>query len=358
MTKDKSIFIKNIYYMLAYAFQVLKQKNYEDIDSEDFDNIQDLFAAILSHGISQQIKQGLYREYISQRDDLTTLRGKLDIHGTIRRQIENKKVLSCEYDELSENNKLNQILKTTAMILIREKSVKVENRAALKKAMLYFDGIDVIDPSGIRWDMIRYQRNNKSYEMLINICYFVLDGLIQTTEKGDFRMKELSDEHMAKLYEKFVLEYYRQNHRYLSEVRPAQVAWDIPADTDDNMVRFLPVMLTDIFLKKDDTILIIDTKYYGKALAYNQFDKATLHSANMYQIFTYVKNQTAKGGTVSGMLLYAKTDEAISPDVSFMIGGNKFSVRTLDLNTDFKLICAQLDQIAEEHFGSIAKKAS
>ena len=45
--------VKNIYYMLAYAFQVLKQKNYEDIAAEEFDDVQDLFAAILAKGISQ-----------------------------------------------------------------------------------------------------------------------------------------------------------------------------------------------------------------------------------------------------------------------------------------------------------------
>ena len=30
MTIDKGIFIRNIYYMLTYAFQELKQNNYED----------------------------------------------------------------------------------------------------------------------------------------------------------------------------------------------------------------------------------------------------------------------------------------------------------------------------------------
>lgn len=46
-----------------------------------------------------------------------------------------------------------------------------------------------------------------------------------------------------------------------------------------------------------------------------QYDKTTLHSGNVYQIFTYVKNQdTANTGNVSGMLLYAKTEEAITPD--------------------------------------------
>ena len=50
-------------------------------------------------------------------------------------------------------------------------------------------------------------------------------------------------------------------------------------------------------------------------------------------------------GNVSGMLLYAKTEEAITPDCSFVMGGNKISVKTLDLNKEFKLIAAQLDKI-------------
>lgn len=44
--------------MLAYAFQVLRQKSYEDIASEEFDDVQNLFAAILSRGIAQQLKIG------------------------------------------------------------------------------------------------------------------------------------------------------------------------------------------------------------------------------------------------------------------------------------------------------------
>ena len=46
MTNDKNILIKNIYYMLAYAFQVLKRNNYANIASEKFEHIEDLFAQI------------------------------------------------------------------------------------------------------------------------------------------------------------------------------------------------------------------------------------------------------------------------------------------------------------------------
>lgn len=336
--------------MLSYAFQVLKQSNYEEIESEKFDKVQDLFAAIIAKGVAQQLKQGLYREYIPKSEVLSVLRGKLDINETIKCRVQHKQNVACEFDELSENNLFNQILKTTLYYLVKDRGVEAERKVALKKVLVFFDNIDLLDPSRIQWGKLYYQKNNKNYEMLMNICYFVIDGMLQTTEKGEYKMAAFSDEHMAKLYEKFILEYYSQNHTYLSEVKAAQIKWNLTGENKESMIKFLPVMQTDIFLRLNEKILIIDAKYYGQTLQ-RQFDKETLHSGNMYQIFTYVKNQDQyHTGNVSGLLLYAKTDESITPDCTFDIDGNIIGAKTLDLNTDFKMISAQLDKIAEETF--------
>ena len=73
----------------------------------------------------------------------------------------------------------------------------------------------------------------------------------------------------------------------------------------------------------------------------------TIHSNNLYQIFTYVKNwKVNENETVSGMLLYARTDDAVQPGNSYQMSGNQISVMTLDLNCDFSEIAAQLDAIA------------
>ena len=100
-------------------------------------------------------------------------------------------------------------------------------------------------------------------------------------------------------------------------------------------------------------MLVIDAKYYSHTLQ-QQFDKQTVHSGNLYQIFTYVKNREAQlSGApheVSGMLLYAATDEDVQPDCTYLMSGNKISVRTLDLGLPFEEIRAQLDGIAQEHF--------
>ena len=137
MTKDKSILIRNIYYMLSYAFTTLNQGGYENVETEEFENLHNLFAAILAKGIGRQLKQGLYREYLSRKEDLAVVRGKIDMPGSIQHRLARKRVLTCEYDELSENNLLNQILKTTVIILLQHAKVDAEHKNDLKKEMLF-----------------------------------------------------------------------------------------------------------------------------------------------------------------------------------------------------------------------------
>ena len=130
-------------------------------------------------------------------------------------------------------------------------------------------------------------------------------------------------------------------------------ASQIPWALDDGIETMLPAMKSDIMLTKGNDILIIDAKYYTHTTQ-TQYNAHKIHSGNLYQIFTYVKNKDAEFGkqphTVSGMLLYAATDEAIQPDNSYRMSGNKISVKTLDLNRDFLEIAAQLNAIVDEHF--------
>lgn len=341
-----NILVNNIYYMLTYAFQVLHQSNYDEISTEPFDNVQDLFAAILSKGIAQQLKQGLHREYINKTEDLSVMHGKLDFQGTIKNQVQNRKLLSCEYDELSENNVFNQIIKTTVLLLLKEDDVRDESKIALKKEMLFFSGVDEIDPFTIRWDLLRFNRNNQSYRMLLSICQFILEGLLLTTDDGSVKLAQFLDEQrMCRLYEKFILEFYKKE---VPEVKAnaSKIEWQL----DDGVSTLLPTMQSDIMLTCGSKTLIIDAKYYSHATQV-QFGKHTLHSNNIYQIFAYVKNRdVGNTGNVAGLLLYAKTDEDITPDMTVVMSGNQIGAKTLDLNCEFKDISTQLKSIAKGYF--------
>lgn len=341
MINDKGILICNIYYMLTYAFTDLKHKHYQDIKPEEFEHIYDMFAEILYKGMSMQIKQGLYRAYIDKHENLHTLRGKLNLQGTIKNRISRQTAIDCEYDELSVDNILNQILKFTAMTLIREGSVEQKRRAALRRLMPYFSNVSDISKSDIHWNMLCYGRNNQSYRMLMNICDFILDGLLMTTETGEYRMSTFSEEHMNTLFENFVRNFYKVECEDISVDPKRKIEWDIDHDAEC-CIEFLPEMQGDIILHKRDKTLIIDTKYYGKTLS-THYAKKTLHSENLYQIFAYVKNyDNGHTGNVAGMLLYAKTSEEITADLAVTLDNNKFWVKTLDLNQKFEDIKKQL----------------
>lgn len=233
--------------------------------------------------------------------------------------------------------------------MLHNHTVKKKHKAELKKALLYFSDIDEINPSTIRWSAIRYRRNNKTYRMLIGLCEFIIQGMLQTTDSGEYKLASfVEQEHMERLYEKFILEYYRKHYPKL-KANSSHIKWAL----DDNYNDLLPTMKSDIMLSYGNKTLIIDAKYYAHMLQ-EQFGTPSQHSGNIYQIFTYVKNKAAEGGEVSGMLLYAEADENITPDNDYSMDGNKISVKTLDLNTDFSEIALQLDGIAERYFGKAA----
>ena len=339
--------IRNIYYMLSYAFQVLSEQGYKSIETEQFDNVAELCAAILSKGVSLQLKRGLGREYIENTESLSAVRGRIEISESIKTRSLLKRQLICSYDDFSENSYMNRIIKTTMELLLRADIAKARKKE-LRKLLVYFGNVDLLDVHTINWK-IQYNRNNQTYRMLISICYLVIKGLLQTNTDGTTKLMDFMDEQrMCRLYEKFILEYYRKEFPKIT-VNASQIPWAL----DDGMSDMLPVMQTDIMLSYGSRILIIDAKYYAHTTQ-TQYDIHTLHSANLYQIFTYVKNKEAELANVphevSGMLLYARTDEAVQPNNSYHMSGNRISVRTLDLNCEFSEIAMQLDKIAVECF--------
>ena len=340
--------IQNVYYMLSYAFQGLNEQGYKNIATEQFQNTAELMAAILEKGIALQLKRGLGKEYIPQMEALSSLRGKIDIAESIKTQSMLRKQLICTYDEFSVNSTMNRIIKSTVELLLCS-NISKQRKKNLRKLMVYFGEVDFIDLHTVNWN-VQYNRNNQTYRMLISICYLVVKGLLQTQSDGSKKLMDFLDEQrMCRLYEKFILTNDRKEFKNLITANASQIPWQL----DDEESSMLPVMQSDIMLQRGDRVLIIDAKYYEHSTQV-QFDKHTLHSGNLYQIFTYVKNKEYelrdKDHKVAGMLLYAKTDEEIYPDNVYQMSGNQITVRTLDLNKPFAEIAEQLNTIAETYF--------
>lgn len=333
--------------MLSYAFRTLTKQGYREMSTEKFSNTADLMTEILIAGISQQLKRGLGRAYIEQMEDIPVIRGRVNITESVKRQTMINRKLSCVYDDFSVDNSKNRIIKSTALLLLGADVAK-QRKSRLRKLLVYFDKVELIDLRTVDWN-IHYDRNNQTYRMLISICYLVVKGLLQTQADGKTKIMDfLDDQQMYHLYEKFILEYYKKEYLYIT-TNASKIKWQL----DDGMDYMLPNLLSDITLEYDNKVLIIDAKYYSHIMQ-NRYEKETIRSANMFQIFTYVKNKEAelkdKPHEVAGMLLYAQTDNGTQPEYRYQMSGNMISVKTLNLNCDFEDIRRQLDSIITDYF--------
>jgi 5-methylcytosine-specific restriction enzyme subunit McrC len=101
-------------------------------------------------------------------------------------------------------------------------------------------------------------------------------------------------------------------------------------------------MLTDVSLRKLDRTVIIDTKYYKETLQ-QHYDRRTVHSGHIYQLFAYLKNLEHRGGAdgcAEGILLYpVVTDEF---NLTYDLHGHKMKICTVNLMQDWKQIDRRL----------------
>ena len=341
--------IQNVYYMLSYAFRVLNEQGYKSIETEEFHNVAELCASILIKGVSLQLKRGLGKEYISETEALSSPRGKIDVTASIKDLSKVKGQLICTYDDFSVNSYMNRIIKTTMELLLKSK-ISPARKKEIKKQLVFFGEVDTLDVHTINWSM-RFNRNNQSYRMLVSVCHLVIKGLLQTKSDGSTKLMDfLDDQQMHHLYEKFILEYYNTEYKHLKvKASASMMDWQV----DDGFRDMLPKMKTDITLSCGERTLIIDAKYYEHNLR-EQYGKVSIPTDNLYQIFTYVKTKENELNEiphekVSGMLLYAQTEDEGAFNNEYHMMGNTICVRTLDLSGDFSTIKKQLDEIAEKY---------
>ncbi|MDX8045372.1 restriction endonuclease [Gracilibacillus sp. S3-1-1] len=347
MEKNNHIPIRNIYYMLSYAYQTLNFSEYKQIGTEKFENIKELYAKILSIGIPVLIRGGLSKDYISVEETSNVIKGKMDINSTIKNNALVNKKVAVVYDEFSENILLNQIIKATLVYLSRSYQISKKMRRLFYGLLPYFTEVSDVELSLNLWKNVKYDRQNIRYQFTVDVCRYLYEQLLLDESSASQMMKEVQDEQrLSSLYEKFIYAFFKRETNY--NVSHPQIQWSV----DDDFVDALPVMQTDLVLQKDKKTLIVDAKVYSENMAVRfEGGVAKQKSSNLYQIFTYINNWEKEADeTVAGMLLYAKTTALNQPNHLYHIKGNQIIVVSLDLQQDFSGIKENLLAHADQFF--------
>lgn len=337
--------IQNIYYLLCYAWDKLEEREIVDVKDIDSTEILDLFCKVLIGGSTHLLKKGLDRDYITYQEDTASIRGKINFNESIKRNLMRQARLNCEYDELSYNILHNQILKATFKRLLKNSEIDKELKKELKVIYDYFYFIDDITLSDRAFDLVRLNRNNYFYDFLLKICRLLYDNYFISEDTGAKKFKDFTRDEvkMRMLFEEFLRNFYRKEQDVFRVYRE-DIKWQFETE-DESAEKLVPKMQTDISLESSKRKIIIDAKYYREILNNNQGSRK-LRSANLYQMFAYLKSVEDNGDVnkqCEGILIYPTTDKKMS--LQYKVSGHKFSVRTINLNQEWRNIHNELLEI-------------
>jgi 5-methylcytosine-specific restriction enzyme subunit McrC len=335
--------------MLCYAWNVLDQSDENVVGSEKFDNIYDLLARIYINGTNSLIKRGLSRSYIQERREVSTLKGKVEVADSIKKQTFRNGRMVCQYDNFSVDIKLNQIVKATINLLLKAPMLDKTLNKKLRKLRFYFPDIRDIQLSNEIFRSFRFNRNNYHYSMLMSVSKLIYQGLITREDGNETKfLSFIRDRQMAKLYEKFVLNFYlRHLDSGIYHVHSPKIHWNLDQSISDEELSLLPEMRTDIVVenKLTNSQLIIDTKYYSETLTTSNWtDREKVRTGHLYQIFAYV-NSSDFIGSIHGMLLYPTIKQEIN--AGYSMAGKSIYIKTLNLNAEWSEISNRLLSLVE-----------
>lgn len=325
MADDFKVPIRNVFWMLCYAWDLYDYTDEDYYDSSAFDNIYNLLAKMLVKEVKTLLKRGFYREYIEETDTTSKIRGQINITETINRMTLLSNKVVCTYDEYSENVLFNQIIISTIIDLIRCQYVDDKQKIELNKLKLQFGNIDYINVDKYKFKKLVFNRNNINYLIIINICKLFRFGLVADQKEGKLKFwKFLDEKTMSRVYEMFLLNFYR---RKLSKskyfVHAPHISWQMEEEYDsawDDLfyVDKKPVdRRTDIVIenKKENIQLIIDAKYYEKTFvnAYMSDEDSRVRTSHLNQVRGYVLDspywKEHKNAKVIGSLIYPLSKE-------------------------------------------------
>jgi len=334
--------IKNIYYLLLYAWDALEQIDTHAVAAEPETQILDLLAAVLNHGIDRLLRQGLHRAYLLRQETIPGVRGKLDVSATVKADLLRRARTVCEFDELSHDVLHNRILKVTLHNLLQTNGLDVRLREPLRATWHRLHEVAEISLTDRTFRRVQFHRNNRLYRFLMDVCHLLHEYLVPNKCTGQFTFRNLlrDKKRMRVLFERFIRNFFRRHAEgYAVEAEPLR--WEDTTGSAQDLA-LLPGMRTDVSLRRPGLVLVIDAKYYGETLQEYR-GRATIRSAHLYQLFAYLKNvalKTEHDSEVEGLLIYPLTTRPI--ELTVRIQGHRVRVYTLNLNQHWPQIHADL----------------
>jgi 5-methylcytosine-specific restriction enzyme subunit McrC len=273
---------RRLVHMLALAIDI--KIDVGQVTQLDWQNetLLEILIQIFSEKLVDALRQGMPRRYVSNEEDLPSLRGRLDVVRQFTKFAVNPSRLACRYDGLSADIALNRIMKAAVVRLTRI-ARSTANLSRLRDLSLAFADIAAVPVRALRWNDVVLDRTNARWRELLNMAKLMLGERFQTTSSGEgagfsllFEMNTLFEEYVGRMVARAL------SDTHLNVVRQGGKIYCLEGD-DEGLFQTRP----DILIKNGDKVVqIIDTKWKRITRQLND-NKRGISQSDVYQMMAY-----------------------------------------------------------------------
>lgn len=348
--------IRNIWFLMLYAPELYRDlPKARNVGVEDNpDKLLNLAAEHLTGAMERRRRRNFNFGYQRAQSDLGCVRGRIDIFRTERHQLLQRGRVACSFDELTVDTPINRFVKAALDMLGRVVCDRdLAHRCRTESARMARAGVTGDPASSHRRRPLipvsqieRIGRIGEDDRLMLAAARLAFDLTLPTEDAGAHRlaMSHVEDDWAWKLFERAVGGLYEAvlSRKGWHVSRGEWLRWQVDARSS-GMDVILPWMETDIVLERPISYdsaagrhkIVVDTKF-KPILQPGRNKQPKLDSANIYQIYAYLRSQERSDDPRSldaeGMLLYPSVYKDY--DEWALIQGHRIRFATVDLTAD------------------------
>lgn len=310
----------NLFHMLAVAYDLPEPFLDAPAEVHSVDHVLTVVASRFTTMIEERIDRGLYRAYVEEEGNLTTVRGRIVIAEDIRHNSILRHRTYCRYTEYSwdvpENRVVRQVVRLLAGLGLPPK---------LRHRLRTLDSVmeEVTPGQYVAGDLNRfvYNRLNDDYRPIHRLCRFFLEAMSPSDRSGPFN------------FQGFLLDMNRLFERFVTQVLKAQVPapFTVHAQASTSLDLAGEVCLRpDLLIRHGhDTVLVGDCKY-------KRIETGEHRHHDLYQLLAYCTALDVS----QGLLIYPQHLAPVATGIAVRNSGVSMFEVVIDLSGDLTTLSA------------------
>lgn len=320
---EKNEIYKNLNYMINKSSKLsIKNVDITNYGGSDDSIFLDFFINMFLQELYTNLFKGMYKTYVTQQDNLRYIKGRLLVAENIKRNFIHNKVY-CEFDEFTEDNLVNQILKYTTKLMSKITNWR-QNQLLADNITQSLNDVSDIYVTVETFSYIREDRLLGTYSKLLNIAKMFIEGQSFDINNENHLNNFIFNIDMNMVYQEYIFEILNEYHAEIFnadlKVKPQYSKEHLIYDSRNRGVFLLKPDIA--ILEGNNVQMLIDTKYKKLNTARH---RNGVSDKDLYQMFGYFH----KYHRPFIFLLYPRYDRDISDHYKF----ERFKEPSIFVNT-------------------------